>query len=163
MAEYEKLARDLREDAEWAEANQWETPIMLSDHLKQAVEAIEELSSLLQNANNRQGVETGERKYVIVSNEHDAWPNGALLFWGRRTEDDQERSFGGYTTNFYQCERYTREEIEKWRGVRKAQYPFFDEVQPISRRSFKQYSEVICTLEDLESLGWKLWNVVMVA
>jgi hypothetical protein len=41
---YEQLVKDLREDAEWAEANQWETPICLSDHLKQAADAIEKLS-----------------------------------------------------------------------------------------------------------------------
>lgn len=41
-----------------------------------------------------------ERKYVIVSNEHDSWPRGALLFWGRRTEDEEKRSFGGYTTRW---------------------------------------------------------------
>ena len=40
---YEQLVKDLREDAEWAEANQWETPICLSDHLKQAADAIEDL------------------------------------------------------------------------------------------------------------------------
>jgi len=41
--DYSKLIADLKEDAEWAAANEWETPIMLEDHLKQAVEAIEEL------------------------------------------------------------------------------------------------------------------------
>lgn len=42
---YEQLIADLKEDAEWAAANEWETPIMLSDHLKQAIEAIETLYS----------------------------------------------------------------------------------------------------------------------
>lgn len=42
----EELVKGLREDAEWAEANEWETPITLSDHLKQAADAIEELSKL---------------------------------------------------------------------------------------------------------------------
>ena len=41
----DKLIPALREDAEWAEANEWETPIALSDHLKQAADAIEELSA----------------------------------------------------------------------------------------------------------------------
>lgn len=102
-----------------------------------------------------------DRKYVIVSNEHSTWPNGALLFWGRRTEDGQERSFGGYTTRFDQCELYTREEIEKWRGELKAQYPFFDEIQPMSPRDLLKHDEVVCTLEDLQTLGYSLWNVVM--
>lgn len=104
---------------------------------------------------------TKDRKYVIVSNEHSAWPNGALLFWGRRTEDSQKRSFGGYTTRFDQCELYTREEIEEWRGGLKAQYPFFDEIQPLSLSDFLKHNEVVCTLEDLKTLGYSLWNVVM--
>lgn len=41
---YDELVRRLREHAEWAEANEWEVPIMLPDHLKQAADAIEELS-----------------------------------------------------------------------------------------------------------------------
>lgn len=41
---YDKLIADLKEDAEWAESNEWETPICLSDHLKAAADAIEELS-----------------------------------------------------------------------------------------------------------------------
>jgi len=41
---YDELIKGLREDMEWAEANEWETPIMLFDHLKQAADAIEKLS-----------------------------------------------------------------------------------------------------------------------
>lgn len=41
---YKKLITELREEAEWAKANEWETPIMLSDHLTQAADAIDELS-----------------------------------------------------------------------------------------------------------------------
>lgn len=48
---YDKLIADLKEDAEWAAANEWETPIMLSDHLKQAVEAIEELCKEIDTVN----------------------------------------------------------------------------------------------------------------
>ena len=44
---YEDLIAELREEAEWAKDNEWETPIMLSDHLKQAADAIEELANKL--------------------------------------------------------------------------------------------------------------------
>lgn len=44
---YDKLIADLKEDAEWAAANEWETPLMLSDHIRQAVEAIETLGMKL--------------------------------------------------------------------------------------------------------------------
>jgi hypothetical protein len=45
MTDCTELIKSLREEAEWAEANEWETPIMLSDHLKQAADAIEELTA----------------------------------------------------------------------------------------------------------------------
>ena len=38
---YTDLISDLREEAEWAKSNEWETPIILSDHLIQAINAIE--------------------------------------------------------------------------------------------------------------------------
>lgn len=42
---YKELVNNLREHAEWAEANEWETPITLGDDLAQAAEAIERLLS----------------------------------------------------------------------------------------------------------------------
>lgn len=43
-----ELISNLREDAEWAHANEWETPITLSDHLEAAAEMIESLCSELE-------------------------------------------------------------------------------------------------------------------
>lgn len=43
MRDYEKQVKALWENAEWAEENIWEVPIMLPDNLKQAADAIEEL------------------------------------------------------------------------------------------------------------------------
>lgn len=40
---YDELVKALRENAEWADGNIWEVPIMLPDNLKQATDAIEEL------------------------------------------------------------------------------------------------------------------------
>ena len=45
MRDYEELVKALRENAEWADGNIWEVPIMLPDNLKQAADAIEELVS----------------------------------------------------------------------------------------------------------------------
>lgn len=45
MRDYEELLKALRENAEWAEGNIWEVPIMLPDNLKQAADAIEELQA----------------------------------------------------------------------------------------------------------------------
>lgn len=40
----EELISRLREHAEWAEANIWEVPISLPDDLREAADAIEELT-----------------------------------------------------------------------------------------------------------------------
>ena len=41
--ETKELIQALRLDAEWAHANEWETPIMLGDHLDAAADALEAL------------------------------------------------------------------------------------------------------------------------
>ena len=47
MRDYEELVKSLRENAEWAEGNIWEVPIMFPDNLKKAADAIEELQAEL--------------------------------------------------------------------------------------------------------------------
>ena len=44
--ESKELIQALRSDAEWAHANEWETPITLSDHLDAAADALEALLSV---------------------------------------------------------------------------------------------------------------------
>ena len=44
--ESKELIQALREDAEWAHANEWETPITLGDHLDAAADALEALLSV---------------------------------------------------------------------------------------------------------------------
>ena len=51
------------------------------------------------------------REYVIVCNEHKAMFPGCLLFWGNKTNDEEPRSFGGYTSDIDKCERYSEEEL----------------------------------------------------
>lgn len=45
---YESLISNLREHAEWAHANEWESPITLGDDLEEAIEAIEALQAELE-------------------------------------------------------------------------------------------------------------------
>lgn len=97
------------------------------------------------------------REYVIVCNEHKAILPEALLFWGKLSEDDQERSFGGYTCDISKCERYTKQELEKWRGDLKEEYPFLDE---IDRRTFYKHEEVFVTIEQLISLGFRQYTIM---
>lgn len=90
-----------------------------------------------------------ERKYVIVSNEHEAIIKDALFFWGSLTDDNAEkRSFGGYTCQIDKCERYTRKELEDFRGNLKEEYPFFDELT--NERDFFKKSEVFISIDDLK-------------
>ena len=51
--EAKKLVEALREDAEWAHANEWETPITLGDHLVEAADLIEHLSSVAEKASTK--------------------------------------------------------------------------------------------------------------
>ena len=41
-----ELIKALKEDAEWAHANEWETPITLGDHLDAAADALAALLSV---------------------------------------------------------------------------------------------------------------------
>ena len=97
------------------------------------------------------------RDYMIVCNEHKALIPGTLLFWGELTGDGAPRSFGGYTCRVDRCERYTRDELETWRGDLKKEYPFFDEINPTT---FQRHGEGLATLEELQSIGYRFFSVM---
>lgn len=100
-----------------------------------------------------------DREYVIVCNEHQSNFPGTLLFWGCLTADDAEsRSFGGYTCQIDRCERYTRAEVDAWRGGRIKEYPFFDDLD--TPRAFGRNDEVVITIDQLEELGYRTFKVV---
>lgn len=101
-----------------------------------------------------------ERKYVIVCNEHKAIIKDALLFWGSLTDDSTgKRSFGGYTCQIDKCERYTRKELEKFRGDLKKEYPFFDELEKAI--DFFKKDEVLISIEDLkEKMGYREFKIM---
>lgn len=39
----EEMIRTLREYADWADGEEWEVPVMLADHLRQAAEKLEQM------------------------------------------------------------------------------------------------------------------------
>ena len=49
-----ELIQALKEDAEWAHGNEWETPITLGDHLDAAVNALESLTAQLAESQRRE-------------------------------------------------------------------------------------------------------------
>lgn len=61
-----ELVNNLREDAEWAHANEWEVPITLGDHLDTAAGLIEQLSALKQNGDS--AIDTNKRLVEVVYN-----------------------------------------------------------------------------------------------
>ena len=100
-----------------------------------------------------------DRQYVIVCREHKALLPEALLFWGSLTDDDMERSYGGYTMDINKCERYTRDELEKWRGNLKEEYPFFDELK--AKSAFYRQGEILIRIWELEhTLGYRKYTVL---
>lgn len=77
MRDYDELVKALRENAEWAEGNIWEVPIMLPDNLKQAADAIEDLIAALTASNTV--IANSKPKWISVE---DALPKNELeTYW----------------------------------------------------------------------------------
>lgn len=67
----DELIKSLREDAEWAEWNGWEVPLMLPAHLKQAADVITELCNLCADMSkiNSDAIE----KYLTLWEKQQRW------------------------------------------------------------------------------------------
>jgi len=88
-----------------------------------------------------------KREYIIVCNEHNAIFNGALLFWGHKTNDNESRSFGGYTSDLDKCERYSLEEIEN----KHYHFPIYN--KSMTFQEFKSLDDIIIKESDLQNFG----------
>ena len=95
------------------------------------------------------------RDYVIVCNKYKAMWNGCLLFWGYLTDDEKYRSFGGYTSDIEQCERYTLEEIQ----AKYPSFPVYDE-KTMNREEFLHCENIIITVPQLVRLGYDFMKVM---
>ena len=78
-----ELIKALKEDAEWAHANEWETPITLGDHLDAAAAALEATEKRIAELEAAQRwIPVGERlpddvgSYLVYYHE---WSNGDFL------------------------------------------------------------------------------------
>ena len=84
------------------------------------------------------------RKYVVLNRPFRIRKLGMLSFWGKYTQDNQERSFSGYTVNVDECEKYTLKEL------RESRYNF----PKFSKKEFdKKENSDTCfyaTVDDLE-------------
>ena len=102
------------------------------------------------------------KKYMIVTKRHEGIVNNALLFWGHLTDDNEKRSFGGYTVDINKCEKYTREELEQFRKGRnddKNSMPFYDETD--KPNYYIKHSDLLVTMEDLQKLGYRKFTVMV--
>ena len=89
-----------------------------------------------------------DRDYVIVCNRHKGIANGgALLFWGGYTKNEEERSFGGYTSNFEECEKYTLEEATDKKGYNFSVYK--------GEKLWGKHSDFVIRIDQLEKLGYR--------
>lgn len=88
------------------------------------------------------------REYVKVSQKH-SFVKGYILFWGSYTEDDEERSYGGYTNDFNTCEKYSKEDLEK--DYR--EHPYFEDMTSAEVLTFDQTFNI--KISDLSKLANK--------
>lgn len=86
------------------------------------------------------------RNYVIVCNRYKGI-GGGLLFWGTKTEDDNKRSFGSYTSDFNSCEKYTLNEIDK------SGYKFPVYGRDVNHDNFREVEDFAIDVKRLERLG----------
>lgn len=86
-----------------------------------------------------------KREYVIISSIYDSlYGKDILLFWGKRTKDDEERSFVGYESDINKCEIYTEDEIKN------SQFKFkkWDK-----RKNYKKMGDFYIKISQLKELG----------
>lgn len=91
------------------------------------------------------------RNLLAISIKHTQhkWKFGMpCILWGRRTEDNEKRSFGGYTENPYNAELYT---LEEWQKHSKVAWIKTDE--PVKMeigfcKKWKEYDTVLIRYDD---------------
>lgn len=71
----QKLVNALREHAEWAEGNQWETPITLGDDLAESADLIEAQTKEIDALRNELCLKCGNYRKTRQSVFLEQWPN----------------------------------------------------------------------------------------
>ena len=99
-----ELIKALKEDAEWAHANEWETPITLGDHLDAAADALEALQSQLSESRRREQAAVEDLKRFSACCQCNANIDGSCC-----------DMFDGTAENKYFCSNW------QWRGSQEAE------------------------------------------
>ena len=69
--ETKELIQALRADAEWAHANEWETPITLGDHLDAAADLIESLTAQLTESQRKEKADAELIRKIYFATDED--------------------------------------------------------------------------------------------
>ena len=69
--EIKELIQALRADAEWAHANEWETPITLGDHLDASADLIESLTAQLTESQCREKADAELIRKIYFATDED--------------------------------------------------------------------------------------------
>ena len=69
--EIKELIQALRLDAEWAHANEWETPITLGDHLDASADLIESLTAQLAESQRREKADAELIRKIYFATDED--------------------------------------------------------------------------------------------
>ena len=69
--ESKELIQALRADAEWAHANEWETPITLGDHLDAAADLIDSLTAQLTESQRREKADAELIRKIYFATDED--------------------------------------------------------------------------------------------
>lgn len=85
-----------------------------------------------------------KRDYVIVCNRYKGLA-GSLLFWGIHTEDNEERSFGGYTSDLNNCEKYALGEFKE------DEFPIYEG----NKDKWEKYQDFAIRIDQLKELGYR--------
>lgn len=94
-----------------------------------------------------------ERNLLAVSIKHTEykWAFGKpCVLWGNRTQDDEKRSFGGYTTNPYEAELYS---LEDWQNSGYESAPWMKVDAPVSMsidlcKKYRNFDTVLVKYDD---------------
>ena len=88
-----------------------------------------------------------KRLYVLVSVK---WTRDSLVFWGRLSKDEEQRSYGGYTDDFSSCERYTLEELKT--EANSDLHDYYSEPLSVLRKMDREGTWIV-HVDDLHNIG----------
>ncbi|MEG1954095.1 MAG: hypothetical protein RR115_07675 [Hydrogenoanaerobacterium sp.] len=93
-----------------------------------------------------------DRKYVAISIKHSTYDESPVpILWGKkRTLDNEERCFSGYTQDINKCELYSLEDFQKSYGNGCIKCDAEVKMCFNYKRKYKKYDTVLVDFEELK-------------